>query len=1105
MTVQESMDEVEKLLAEHIRRQQEPLPRRVGSLPSQQQQRRTFTFAPLDDTRMLAEMAAQEAVDARSRTTRAGTDTDNERESTGAGVQLKYFGTAARASYYRTYRELHSKPQLFVETHVSDEVDWTLGTLRGTSRASSLTRSTGLRRSLPALDPSQISSGGGGANPNSTSSVPHSPRALFLGACLAANQAAPALVLRKERHARAFDFSHQGLGDDFIARFAACLPELPLVETINVAGNRLTDGGVSCLLRALENKPHLTALDVSANPLGLGASRVLRGYLRSSLCTLRVLALNDTKLSDREGARLAKALEPNKSIERLSLRSNRLGQQALTTGPGRLQVDEEEIEEEGEKPAIPLKGGQALGAMLAANLTLQQLDVSWNLLRASGSSSIASALPMNYQLRELDMSHNAMGDTGALVLAQALRASARLRQLTLSYNGISPRGGVGLACGLAANASLLMLVLDGNPLGVQGGKALMHASCAPRPGAGAGATACQLSLLECQLSTAAPLISAATGDEELHVFNPSDPAGSYVLDLGDSYEHMVAHELLRLATLQPGRYHFVRLEYLPISESQGQSVKLEPVTRKAGRPSSEDQASVGSSSEKSSGNPVSILFRRLDVDGSGSVELGELVSALRGSGLDVSDEQLASVLQEHDYDRSGALQEREFADLFAHTGFALVDADGSGRLDANELRRVFQLLDVHDGADVETSLARMLARYDLAGTGEIDAHEFLEFMSSEVLTGVGEDVEVFEVDDVKLEVCEVGSGAVWQLPASGQLTVDLVHAVDSVDLRDVVRQQQQVSLLTSEENNSEGDMRRPSDLSLMPDALLDQLLVNASSTSRDVTEQTEFLHAVLADSAMFLSASQGEKLLARQGVTTSTAGSGHRLEALAKLLPQIVDRREASSLVTRVVDLRNQWRDRLALRRRLGSPLHNVLLGSLTNAYTFDLNREDHRAALRRLALLAQEEKQFSRVRSGRADTSQSGNWENFRSATLDGEATLLSSTSILNTLLTTTRERSVSSFLASPPSKLSFYYVSTTRPPRGTRYLSQRRFEQLLGVLAQPPDEKELAAVSADLRHETDQERAVSGSATTQSPSLLRWELVRRSVKAQTAEKRNN
>lgn len=82
---------------------------------------------------------------------------------------------------------------------------------------------------------------------------------------------------------------------------------------------------------------------------------------------------------------------------------------------------------------------------------------------------------------------------------------------------------------------------------------------------------------------------------------------------------------------------------------------------------------------------------------------------------------------------------------------------------------------------------------------------------------------------------------------------------------------------------------------------------------------------------MYLSASQGEQLLTRQGVASSTERPGRRLPALAKLLPRIVDHREATNLVTRIVDIHNQWLEQLALRRWLGTQLYSVLVGSLTN------------------------------------------------------------------------------------------------------------------------------------------------------------------------------
>jgi Ca2+-binding EF-hand superfamily protein len=1092
MTIEESYDEVEKMLEEHMRQRREPRPRRIEAFDSVSEQaplqRHTFVFAPLNDPRMLSEMAAQEAADAREGVSRAESDMENDREGGGTSVRLKYFGPEARASYYRAYRELHSKPHLFVHRDVHDHP---LGSLRANSSATCLRRSTGLRRSLPSLEQAQIPVGGGDMN------LPRSPRMLFLGACLAGGQPAPTLLLRKEHNKRTFDFSHQGLGDNFIVRFAACLPELPLVECINVCDNRLTDAGISALLRALENKPHLTSLDVSSNPMGLDAASVLRGYIRSTLCTLRALSLNEVALSDSECARLAKALENNKSIERLFLRGNQVGLQLLANGSPTGDGDDEDDDDKSRKAST---GGQAVGAMLTANLTLQQLDLSWNQLRAVGNAFIAAALPMNYQLRELDLSYNSLGNKGALSLAHALRSGARLRRLTLSYNGIAPRGAVGLASGLAANTSLSMLILDGNPLGTTGGKALMHASCAPRPSSGAASAVCQLSLLDCSLNVAAPTMSAATGDEQLHVFNPVDPAGSYVLDLSDAYEHMVAHELLRLAVSHPGRYHFTRLEYLPSTQSRAQTVKLEMVKRRV-QPSTSPpvEEAAGDNSSASAGvtkslNPVALLFQRIDQDGSGSVEFEELARALRSCGVDIKDERLAELLQKYDYDRSGSLHKREFANLFARVGFAFIDTDSSGSLDVDELRRVFHLLGVTADSEVNDAIARMIAKYDLDDSGEIDLPEFLEFMTSEVFT-VQDDSQAakdsVEAKSMRLEPCDVGSGAVWQIPNTGQLTADLVHSSGSTDVADTPDNRQQQT--SSNGDGTTGGMHRPSDSVLMPDVMLARFLANASSISRNITEQTEFLHTVLTESGMYLSASQGEQLLSRQGVASSAVRPGRRLSALARLLPRVIDHREAANLVTCIVDIHNQWLERLALRRWLGTQLFSVLLGSLTNAYSFDLTRDDHRVALHRLALIAQEEKQFSRWRSGRADTSQSGNWENFRWATLDGEQVLLSSSYILNTLLGTARERTS---LLAPPSKLAFYYVSTTRPPRGTKCLSQRRFEQLVAVLAQPPSDSDIAALCEDI-HDPDH----SSADTKRLQALLHWEILRRGVRDQDAQ----
>ncbi|KAJ0403492.1 hypothetical protein ATCC90586_007036 [Pythium insidiosum] len=48
--------------------------------------------------------------------------------------------------------------------------------------------------------------------------------------------------------------------------------------------------------------------------------------------------------------------------------------------------------------------------MLNVNLTIQELDLSWNMLRFKSAAPIANALQLNYNLCELNLSYNGCGD-----------------------------------------------------------------------------------------------------------------------------------------------------------------------------------------------------------------------------------------------------------------------------------------------------------------------------------------------------------------------------------------------------------------------------------------------------------------------------------------------------------------------------------------------------------------------------------------------------------------------------------------------------------------------------------------------------------------------
>lgn len=1075
MSRQEALDDVERMLDANIPQRRlrhrsldsNPLPLAPYPSPTNVKTNRkapSFAFAPLQDPVILA---AQEDVE----DDLLGKQTDREDyAASDANRNGKYFGQAAKVAYYKTYQELHARAHLFVDS----------STLNHGSRKPRAIASNASRRNatpgllLPVRSPSRpdsiviapvpaedirhgdqdaIGSPSIGLIPTtpigkSTMSRPslHSPRVVFLASCIAQSHPAASLVLRKD-DCHAFDFSYQGLGDAFLLQFAACLPDLPLVESINVRDNRLSDHALNALLCALENKPQLTYLDISENEVGKQSVKSLRNYIASSLCTLKTLVVNQADVDDQECARFMIAFEQNKSVQRLFLRSNRIGQAVVT----------------GSRDAGPLcSGGEAIGSMLNVNLNIQELDLSWNVLRFANSTPIAKSLELNYNLKELNVSYNACGDQGAMAFGHALRVNSALETLNLAYNSIAAKGVLVLASGLAANKSLQRLVLDGNHLGLEGGRAVMRGACT-RPGG--IRSLCQLSLVDCHLIAPHNGSTGNNGVFEVAPFNADDPVGSYHLDLADPYDQMIAHELLRLATFHPG-YRFSSLEHFPPGIKTGGTkielsrlkVKVRKTLKKTGR--------RGSILEK--------LFAQLDKDKSGSIDQSELIVALQNQGMHISEDQVAVLLKDFDYDHNGVLQEDEFQDFFVRCGFSMIDTDHSGSLDRNEINQVLKLMGFSDVS--EEIIDSMITQYDLNHSGEIDEQEFLQFMKHQLLpsAGISDTSPRNEGQSVHghLPLCG-SSGAVWKIPSSGMLVVDFVFD-------GVLKEEEEETKINEQVSGESPNARRRAaalkhEAAVVSDAIIATLLTNVQTVSSDTTEQMEFLSNALDDFELRFTAVQAEMLLIKQGAMKSSA---RKLRALVRIIPQMIDRRETINLLNRLIEPSQQWTQRLVLKKHLGSNLYAVLLGALTNKYVLDLNLPADRDALKRIALLAQEEKQFSKNRAGRGDTSQHGNWENYRHATVDQTPMLLTSTYILNTLLAPTKAKSQQPVV-------SFHYVSTTRPPRGMHVLSNRRFEQFIQVWDYATQEVSVSSVAH--LDQTDGEESLRRENARQHWELLR------------------
>lgn len=116
------------------------------------------------------------------------------------------------------------------------------------------------------------------------------------------------------------------------------------------------------------------------------------------------------------------------------------------------------------------------------------------------------------------------------------------------------------------------------------------------------------------------------------------------------------------------------------------------------------------------------LLLTFDADGSGTLDAKELRPALAKLGLNVTQEHAENILRSWDHDRSGKLDLMEFTDLVRSLQtFCKFDQDGSGDIDVAELRPALRRL----GLPADTATANAVLRwYDSDSSGRIELPEF---------------------------------------------------------------------------------------------------------------------------------------------------------------------------------------------------------------------------------------------------------------------------------------------------------------------------------------------------------------------------------------------
>jgi Ran GTPase-activating protein (RanGAP) involved in mRNA processing and transport len=210
------------------------------------------------------------------------------------------------------------------------------------------------------------------------------------------------------------------------------------------------------------------------------AAAVLLARALAAAVNLETLDISQNKCGDNGAVAICHALKGNTRLLKLNLRQNEIG----------------------------ARGGKEIGDLLACpGLRLKKLNVSWNSIRGYGSSALCRAVGANVYLQRLDISWNIVGEESALQLGDALARNKSMFYLNLEHCGINDVSAVScalrllcaytlshtwptkthhitplsllnsppkvlIAYGLRRNASIIDINLNTNPIGRNGAQVI---------------------------------------------------------------------------------------------------------------------------------------------------------------------------------------------------------------------------------------------------------------------------------------------------------------------------------------------------------------------------------------------------------------------------------------------------------------------------------------------------------------------------------------------------------------------------------------------------------------------------------------------------------
>ncbi|CAM9653958.1 unnamed protein product [Chrysoparadoxa australica] len=766
------------------------------------------------------------------------------------------------------------------------------------------------------------------------------------------------------------------------------------------AGRRKTDAVYRFLRRLGDNNrapwPALIKADQTLHSLklaGMGIGNDLCLALAAvvqAFDSLQVLDISDNRLGDEAILSIIQASKSMETLQHLDLSENEIGQNAAAELRSYVRSTTCRL-----KTVILRKADiddyECAEFMEAckSNTSIQHLDLARNFIGTAetinflnpdfvtGGEAIADALQINSHLTHLDLGWNCIRQDSAVSLGEALKSNKGLRTLILKYNSFADHPSQVLASSLVENETLTHLDMSYNNMTPAAALVMafsLQTNCTlsqlilegNRVGANGGGALIKAMRTSQRKNDSLniDLKNCDTTSTGAALLSTSNATGHYVLEMKSPYHRVVASGLLKLAYAKPtSRFKSV----VHIMNNRRQVINLVRTTKGAGPDArSKIISELATEIRKAGAVPLDLLLKlgkslKLHI----SVEVGLKILACWNKSL-----ALLGIKDLQQYSDMSVPQS-----LFGAM-FDMYDEDKTGELEAEELEAVLTDLGQPHG---KARIRGLMAKYDSDGSGAIGRDEFMHYMKATHMAKLCREDGILVTED----------GKIWQVPSIGTLILDFV-----------------------EEPNAD---RSVSELST--DGGVEDLIKNIQAAPSDDGRKKLFELATTSNGVYYTA-------LQAQGLLDSVGSIYSRIDAVAKLLPQIISPQESCAFVDANLD----FQTKLKMRIMMGSAWRPIM-GMSSGNYALDMQNENDVQTAAKIAAVANEERHHAK-NSAQTNTSQKGNWQNFRNEKFNNEDMVLTP----------------SWFVCLPSyGVLVFDYVSTSRPDHHYRPLPEQRFNRLM------------------------------------------------------------